>query len=206
MPRERNVRKWLAVWSLAAAASAPGATAQNAIDNAEFDDAVETEGWIPLNFSEWTYAPNDADGCDLSGGGYGASMASLDPERPRYFYVVSPGCLALTPGQEMHIDLRYLAPGVEVVRPLLLMYSTPDCTGSTGGFYFWNLGGTTEWTRASLSGTNSANAAYVRLAIDAWNTTTTDFSLVFDRVYLGVADRLFADGFEGGTTACRWSP
>lgn len=192
----------MAAWVLAGATAA---TAQNAVTNGEFNDFDETAGWTAFSASEWTYAPNDANGCDLSGGGYGASTVLADPLRPRYFYVVAPGCLPLSPGQAMFVDLHYLAPGVEVVRPLLLIYSSSDCTTGQGGFYFSSLAGAAQWTRASLAFTNSANAAYVRLAVDAWNSTATDFELVFDRVYLGTADRIFADDYEGGSSVCRWS-
>jgi hypothetical protein len=185
---------------------ATAAVAQNVVSNAEFDNPVETDGWVPIYASEWTYAPNDANGCDLSGGGYGASTAIADPARPQYFYVYSPGCLAVSPGQAMYLDFQYLAPGVEAVRYLLLTYSSADCTTGQSGFYSpGQIGGVGQWTRASWSILNVFNAASVRLVFDAWNSTATSFSLVFDRVYLGATPRIYSDDFEGGTSACRWS-
>ena len=202
MRRRRGGPSWILGWALA---SATAVMAQNVVGNGEFNDLDETAGWTPITSSEWTYAPNDANGCDLSGGGYGASAAFGDPARPEYFYVLSPGCLAVGPGQAMFVDFQYLAPGVEVVRPLLFAYSSADCSTGLGGFYFWQLSGTAQWTRVSLPFTNSLNAASVRLNLDAWNSTATSFSLVLDRVYLGGADPVFADDFEGGTSPCRWS-
>lgn len=201
MREEKAARVLVVAWTLGCATVA---MAQNVVGNGEFNNLDETDGWTPVFASEWTYAPNDANGCDLSGGGYGASTPIADPDRPRYFQVLSPGCLSLSPGQAMYVDFQYWAP-VEVVRTLLLMYSSSDCTTGQGGFYFWFLAGTAEWTRASLPFTNSINASSVRLAFDAWNSTTSDFSLVFDRVYLGAVDRIFSDDFEGGSSACRWS-
>lgn len=193
-------------WSVACAlASTTAVLAQNVVSNGEFDNPDETTGWAAFYASEWTYAPSDANGCPESGGGYGASVAFSDPARPEYLYVYAPGCLAVSPGQALFVDFDYLAPGVETLRAVLLMYSSPDCTTGLAGFYFANLSGTAQWTRADLPFSNSANAASVRLTLDAWISTATPFSLVFDRVYLGAADRLFADDFEGGSATCRWS-
>lgn len=206
MPRAWIARACMAAWILGCASAA---IAQNAISNGDFNAVDGTSGWTPVWATIWSFNAIDANNCELSGGGYGTSYPISDPERPEYFEVRAPGCLPLSPGQAMNVDFQYLAPGVAVVRALLMMYSSGDCTTGEGGFYFWNLGGAADWTRASLPFTNWVNAGSVRLEFDAWNTTLDAFQLLFDRVYLGAASRIFADDFEGGNDSfgrpCRWS-
>jgi len=180
----------------------------NVVTNPEFN--IDLGGWWSNYNTWWVWSSNDHDGCAGSGAGWGASKAfsfTGDP-RKQYFSADATACLPVSPGEMMWIEFDYLTVA-PTVRALLTIYSTSDCSGGSGGFYFWNLGPTGgNWVHGEVSGPNYVNAVSVRLGFDAWSTVETeDFSFLVDRVYLGTADRIFSDDFEGNgaTPLCRWS-
>lgn len=194
-------------FALLGAALAFPAAAQNAIPNAEFELVDGVSGWNALIATSWLPDGVDANGCEQSHSGIGVSAVYGQPNAAQYFNVDAPGCLTVSVGQTVYIDLMYWAGGVDSVRPVLKAFSGAQCDGSSLGFYQpMILGETFEWTRAQLASLMSiANTASVRLAIDAWDAVDLPFPLALDRAYIGLRQRIFSDDFEGDDSPCRWS-
>jgi len=180
----------------------------NAVTNAELNGGTEISGWSS-DFGTWSVwsGTSDANACEGSGSGWGASAWDAGQSK-QYLRIYAPGCLPLAPAQPLWFQFDYwtTAPFVRVV---LWNHQTSNCSDPHGLFYLWTVGPSGGgWAHADIPLANTSDAAAVSIQIDAWSLSQLDdFSLLVDRLYLGTADRIFSDDFEGAraTPFCRWS-
>jgi hypothetical protein len=204
-----RARAWWAAGLLGVGA-VDGASAQNVIANPEFELVDGVDGWQMVFGALWEPVVIDSDGCAESRAAFGISVVNPFPQpgAEQLFAVRAPGCLPVAPNQTFYLDFVYNAPGVDSVRAFARAYPNATCAGNNLGFYQpLIVGESFGWTHVSLSADNVIpNTLSVSLAFDAWDAVNETFGLAFDRVYLGAAERIFSEDFEGqAATPCRWS-
>ncbi|GMU66355.1 MAG: hypothetical protein AMXMBFR36_26290 [Acidobacteriota bacterium] len=198
----RNPRWWSLVWLVGISVS-PSA-AQNALLNPDF--GVDVAGWQTfLGSLDLDPMHEDADGCPESSSGRLVAASQSGPEFLGLLQATD-SCLDVAPLQEVWIDatLWLRSAGFVAVGLILLEYTDDACTTfldpPVQTAIELSVGSTPE--AEHLSVTTSAGVESVGLQIDTGAIVPN--ALLLDRLYLGTAERVFADDFEGGST-CRWS-
>lgn len=198
----RNLRWSLLVWGVAFSVS-PSA-AQNVLLNPDFD--VDVAGWqAVLGTIDLDPMDEDADACPESSSG---RLVAASQPGPEFLGVVqaTDSCLDVTPLQEIWIDATLWLRSAEFVAVGLtvLEYTDDACTTfldpPVQTAIELSVGAAPE--AEHLSVTTSVGVESVGLQIETGALVPN--ALLLDRLYLGVAERIFADDFEGGST-CRWS-
>jgi hypothetical protein len=183
------------------ALGAGGVTAQNAIANPELTpDAAD---WFGGGWDS-----EDADGCLLPGS---LSLSSFVCQPIvgctdlGFWRTHSGGCLPVTPGDEVHQDVLYTSD--QFVFLYLAFASDGACAvAATIADNFASApafpsGG---WQFASRTSVIPAGVHSVVAFFTSGGISSTDVDGKIDRAYLGLADRVFSDDFEG-LSGCRWS-
>ena len=168
------------------------------VTNPEFDAGLA--GWT-TGVSQTSTAATDSDACPASFSFHGSAIG---PDSPSQVVIVSPDCVPVSQGDVLELEVTYRAEAL--VHLEALHFGGTACSSG----FLADLGPTLpaagEWTvgRRSIE-IESASATGVRFAVIAQiDPGPVSFVLDVDRAYLGRRYRIFADGFDGGST-CRWS-
>lgn len=198
----RNFR-WLSLVCLFGFADSPSA-AQNALLNPDFD--VDVAGWKAfLGSFDLDPMDEDADGCPESSSGRLVAVPGPGPAALAELWPTD-SCLDVLPLQEFWVEatLWLRTEGFVAVSFTVNEYTDDACTTfldpPVQTAIELSVGSTPEAERFSV--TASAGVESVGLRIETGALVPN--SLLLDRLYLGVAERIFAESFEGGST-CRWS-
>ena len=206
METARNCRIAAPLVVIVALAGASAATAQNLLTNPEFD-GFGTSGSTSDPFPGWDSrivvptAGEDVDACpdsdshrqDSDSQSTGA-IANPDPN----------DCVLVDPEETLHIEVAYRSSTPFEVR--LLQSPNEDCTETPIPIPLPppDIPASADWTTVRLQRTLAPTTHSVVL----WLRGAGDgpYFLQLDRVYLGRAERIFADDFDGdaGGTFCRW--
>lgn len=196
----------LALTILALVASSRTAPAQNLLTNPDFDSPAGLDGWTTHNGS--TVLGADSGSCATSGVGDGLSAISGGNE---YFWMGSQQCILVDPmvHPELFVAAMYRTTGSVFARIYLQRFSDTDC--ATGiGFTGMVAGSTSpDWTRIAGSLAIASDTVAVQLMAD--NNVAVggapQFTVQWDRFYLGLTPEIFVDDFEfEGGSACHWLP
>lgn len=178
--------------------------AQNALLNPDFD--VDVAGWQAfLGSFDLDPMHEDADGCPESSSGRLVAVPGPGPAALAELWATD-SCLDVLPLQEVWVGatLWLRSEGFVAVSFTVIEYTDDACTTfldpPVQTPIELSVGSTPE--AEHLSVVASAGVESVGLRIDTGALVPN--ALLLDRLYLGVAERVFADDFEGGST-CRWS-
>jgi hypothetical protein len=181
-----------------ALAFTPSSQAENLLlADPDFDDGIGL--WRPGATQTSTVA-TDADACPASFAFRGQSSGSGSPSVVR---ATGGDCIPSQAGDLLYLEARYRAE--KPVHLYLILYAGADCTTPFFGELGPSFPASGPWSSArravEVTSTNVAAVRYSVLALD--DPGPSQFSAEFDRAYLGRVERIFADGFEGGSS-CRW--
>lgn len=193
---------WLSLFWIVGMATSPAA-AQNAFFNPDFD--VDAAGW-ESGWGGFGLDPLDEDADDCPGSSSGRLASTWFGTVHAGTAIAVDSCLEVEPFQEVWLDATlWLRNAGTVWVDLHVREFTDDvCTlhqsllprepfeppvGATPEQYCFSL--------ETREGVRSVNVVVDSVSI-------SPYTLLLDRLYLGVRERLFADHFEGGST-CRWS-
>ena len=202
----RNAVLLLPLVLLAPFATARGAEAQNLLTNPDFDvpDGLATwqeqTGSVSLGTDSGTCATSSAVDATsgLSGGG------------SQYFFMTSTQCIPVDPATNpaLHLAGMYTATADVYARIYLQFFSDTGCSTPIG-FSATLVGGTSvAWNRIADTVAIDANAGSVLVLVDGnpANLGEPQFTMRWDRFYLGVEPQIFRDDFEFESgSACHWS-
>lgn len=195
--------RWLSLLWLVGISASPAA-AQNALFNPDFD--VDVAGWQTfLGSLDLDPMHEDADGCPESSSG---RLVAASQPGPEFFGLLqaTDSCLDVAPLQEVWIEatLWLRSTGSVAVGLTVLEYTDDACTTFLDPPVQTAIDLTVGSTPGAerLSVTTSLGVESVGLQIGTGAIVPN--ALLLDRLYFGVAERVFADDFEGGST-CRWS-
>lgn len=186
------------------AAPRPGG-AQNLLANPDFDTPDGLSGWI-LQAGTWQSGA-DSGSCTTSGAIDGTSAISGSSQ---YFYVVPDQCIAVDPSAtpELYLAAMYRTTANVFARLYLQFFSDGACATPIG----WSssvFGSTSaNWNRIGDFLPLNPNAGSVSFHADnnPANVDEPQFTVQWDRFYLGVEPQLLLEDFEfEGGSACRWS-
>lgn len=177
------------------------ATAQNLVGNPDFDANVHAAGWSFLDGLSVSWLSGDRNVCPASGKLEVVGVSTLSPEGGNYAGAAWSDCIPV-PGGATSLWLAFDWSDNNLVRAGVVKFPDSGCAdapalsvSSVGGnFGLWNH------FESAIDVTGSQS-----IRVDVGFSGAAFDSLSFDRVYLGVARRSFADDFDGGAT-CRWSP
>lgn len=194
---------WLSLLWLVGIPASPTA-AQNAVVNPDFD--VNVAGWQAfLGSFDLDPIQEDADSCPESSSGRLVAVPGPGPAALAELWAID-SCLDVLPLQEVRVGatLWLRSEGFVAVGITVIEYIDDACTTFLSPpvqtAVQLSVGSTPE--AEGFSTTASAGVESVGLRIETGSLVPN--ALLIDRVYLGVAERVFADGFDGGST-CRWS-
>ncbi len=190
---------------LATLAAASAAEAQNLLANGDFDAAS--------GLADWTWGPGgvvlgaDSGSCALSGAADASSGATPSNQ---FFAMYSTQCIEVDPlvTPTLHVAATYRTTAPVYARLHLQSFTDSACA-TFEGYYFGASGPTSAaWTAIGGTVTLGPNTRSFVVAAD-FNPVaagTPPFTGSFDDIYVGVAPRLFVDGFEAESgSACPWS-
>jgi hypothetical protein len=195
----------LAISILALAASARTAPAQNLLTNPDFDAPAGLDSWTIHTGSSVLAA--DSGSCTTSSVVDGLSGISGGQQ---YFWMSSQQCILVDPVEnpEMFVAGMYRTTGNVFARIYLVRFSDTDC-GTAIGFSGMIAGATSpEWNRIAGALEIASDTVAVRLMAD--NNVAVlgapQFTVQWDRFYLGLPPEIFVDDFEFESgSACHWS-
>ena len=199
-------RKFATVLALVAFGFSAESFAQNLLGNPAFDVGQGTTGWI----IEWGAGQLVADAahCTMSQALAGTSAISGGGEQ--FFYFNSTECIALDPDTHPTIFLGgdYRTTGNVFSRIYLTTYNDADCLGSAS--FTTSVFGPTSasWVRILDAVTVQAGVQAARLSVDniVAQAGEPQFTVEWDRLYMGYEGEIFPDDFEfEGGSLCRWS-
>lgn len=185
------------------ALSASPAAAQNAFFNPDFD--VDAAGWESVAGS-FGLDPLNEDADDCPGSSSGRLVAGPFSTEFVGTVIAVDSCLDVEPFQEVWLDatLWLRNAGTVWVQLRVREFTDDVCTLNSvvppRAPFEPPVGAAPEQYRFSLETT--AGVESVNVVVDS--VSLSPYTLLLDRLYLGVSERLFADDFEGGST-CRWS-
>ncbi len=186
--------------------SAAGARAQNLLTNPDFDAPEGLADWqlqsgsLQLGADSGTCATSDAVDATSAPSGGGS----------QYFHMTSLQCIPVDPlaTPELHLAGMYKATANVYARIYLQVFSDAGCSTPIG-FSATVFGGTSvAWNRIADVVAIDANAASVVVNVDGnpANFGEPQFTMEWDRFYLGAAPEIFLDDFEFESgSACHWS-
>ncbi|KAB2948826.1 MAG: hypothetical protein F9K18_15440 [Thermoanaerobaculia bacterium] len=179
------------------------AAAQNLLDNPDFD--AGSLSWQLQNGTRQLVA--DSGSCALSQAVEGTTALSGTLQ---VFGLVSETCVPVDGSAvaELQAGGMYRTGAETWSRIYLQLFSDAGCLGHLG-WSSWVAGGTSAaWTRISGPIALTSDTRSVRLHIDNIPMVAggPQFTVEWDRLYLGAAPELLVDGFETESgSACRWS-
>lgn len=193
-----SLRFFRFVLALQCCLAVSAASAQNLLDNGEFDVADGEAGWSLLAGEDFVWQPLDRDDCPESG-----SLLLTYPALGRLRgsgAIVRSTCMVLPPGvTAIHVAFEWT--GSDNAVYTLARFSDVDCAGSSLVTPLGASGSPTAWNRVEQTFAATSPVA-VRLEIGFLAGTFLEAS--FDRIHLGLQSPVHVDDFEGGSD-CRWS-
>ena len=195
----------LACTLIAMLASVRTAMAQNLLANPDFDAGLGLSSW---QVGEGSVAAGaDSGGCSLSEAMDGTS--GLSGGGSQFFQVLSeciPVAAAANP--VWNVGGMYKTTADVFARLTLSQYSDIACGTQTGFSETIFAESSASWNRVSGEVHVAANTLAVVLYVDANPAVVgaPQFTVQWDRFYLGLAPEVFRDGFEVESgSACHWS-
>lgn len=205
--RVRLVRAGATLAALVLLATA--ASAQNLLSNAEFDAGDQITHWTPDDPSRVSWvSDDDPDGCHLSGGNSGSLQVQGGPDYGGIGVTLwADDCLNIQAGQWVHVEFtsRAVPTGTESVANVFATFLQEGCSGEATVTSDWvddsGSGGQVpdSWSTLRGHGVFPTDVRSIRVGF----VTATNQTIRFDRVYAGLAQRVFADDLDAGTF-CRW--
>jgi hypothetical protein len=174
------------------------ARAQNLLTNPEFDD-FGTTGDADDPFPEWdsrTVLPTAGDDADLCPG---SDSHRQDADSQASGVIATVGIL-VTPEETLHLEVTYRSSAPFEMR--LLQSPHQNCTQTPIPIEPPppDIPASADWATVRQQRTVASTTQSVLLWLRGEGEG--DYFLQLDRAYVGRAERIFADDFEGGM--CRW--
>lgn len=188
------------LWALLGPQAPQPASAQNLLANPELD--ADASGWNLPYGGAWD-GTEDANGCDAASPGSGAARTtSASIFGTSYSGFEPTACFEVAPGEAYFTSIAYLSPVAGDV--FLTFYPEPACAGAPEVLTFGSaLSPTAFWSTYSEGFTVPAGKASLKFGWATVDVLNSTYEGLWDRAYLGEADRVFADDFETGGP-CRW--
>lgn len=190
----------------AALATAGGAGAQNLLPNPDFDAPDGLAGW-QLQTGLMALGA-DSGSCATSGAVDATSGISGGSQ---FFYMSSLECIPVDPVSTptLHLAAMYQTTADIYPRLYLQFFSDSGCATPIGFSAFAFAGTSAAWNGIAGTVAIDANASSVQLHVDGnpANAGEPQFTMRWDRFYVGVEPQILLDGFEFESgSSCHWAP